>query len=100
MLFHRSGFNYINKKKSNADKIIKGYKNYCADLIESTYLSYRIRNRLKPIRDLISNKKKNNFKICFSIQNKINIKKFINTKYLNRNSKYKISIKFKRFFKR
>ena len=58
MLFHRSGFNYINKKKSNADKIIKGYKNYCADLIESTYLSYRIRNRLKPIRDLISNKKK------------------------------------------
>ncbi len=58
MLFHRSGFNYINNKKSNADKIIKGYKNYCADLIESTYLSYRIRNRLKPIRDLISNKKK------------------------------------------
>ena len=49
---------YINKKRSYEDKVIEGYKNYCADLISSTYLSYRIRSRLKPLRDLISSKKK------------------------------------------
>ena len=48
---------YLNSKKKYNDKILDGYKNYCSDLIKATYLSYKIRKKLKPIRDLIKTKK-------------------------------------------
>ena len=48
---------YINSKKKYNDKILDGYRNYCSDLIKATYLSYKIRKKLKPIRDLIKTKK-------------------------------------------
>ena len=48
---------YVNSKKKYNDKILDGYRNYCSDLIKATYLSYKIRKKLKPIRDLIKTKK-------------------------------------------
>ena len=48
---------YIKRKQSQKEKYLNAYFNYCADVIKSTYLSFKIRKKLKPIRDLLKSKK-------------------------------------------
>ena len=48
---------YIRRKQAQKEKYLNAYFNYCADVIISTYLSFKIRKKLKPIRDLLKSKK-------------------------------------------
>ena len=48
---------FILKKQKQRNKILTAYFNYCASIIQSMYISFKVRSRLKPIRDLVRSKK-------------------------------------------
>lgn len=48
---------YIHRKHIKKEKYLNAFFNYCADVIISSYLSFKIRKKLKPIRDLLKGKK-------------------------------------------
>lgn len=52
---------FISLKKS---KILSEYFAYCSDLIKATFKSYKVRKKIKPIRDLIKTQKN---KICKAV---------------------------------
>ena len=48
---------FILKKQKQRNKVLNAYFNYCASIIQSMYISFKVRSRLKPIRDLVRSKK-------------------------------------------
>lgn len=48
---------YLNVKRQQKQKIIIAYFNYCADIIKTTYESYKIRKKIEPLLTLIRNHK-------------------------------------------
>ena len=48
---------FILKKQKQRNKVLTAYFNYCASIIQSMYVSFKVRSRLKPIRDLVRSKK-------------------------------------------